>query len=107
MKKKKNYNERILQVEHGSFTPLVMTANGGFARESVKFYARLAELIASKRNTQYSVVSAWIKRKVVFSLMNSIGLSVRGSRSVYNNENIEPSINNGPVASELLSNINT
>ena len=26
---------------------------------------------------------------------------------VYNNENIEPSINNDPVASELLSNINT
>ena len=105
--KKKNYNERILQVEHGSFTPLVMTANGGFARESAKFYARLAELIASKRNTQYSVVSAWIKRKGVFSLMNSIGLCVRESRSVYNNENIEPSINNDPVASELLSNINT
>ena len=78
--KKKNYNERILQVEHGSFTPVVMTANGGFARESAKFYARLAGLIASKRNTQYSVVSAWIKRKVVFSLMNSIGLCVRGSR---------------------------
>ena len=72
--KKKNYNERILQVEHGSFTPFVMTANGGFARENAKFYARLAELIASKRTTQYSVVSAWIKRKVVFSLMNSIGL---------------------------------
>ena len=30
--KKKNYNERILQVEHGSFATLVMTANGGFAR---------------------------------------------------------------------------
>ena len=30
--KKKSYNKRILQVEHGSFTPLVMTANGGFAR---------------------------------------------------------------------------
>ena len=39
--------------------------------------------------------------------MNSIGLCVRGSRSVYNNENIEPSINNDPVVSELLSNINT
>ena len=103
----KNYNEGILQVEHGSFTPLVMTANGGFARESAKFYARLAELIASKMNTQYSVVSVWIKRKVVFSLMNPIGLCVRRSRSVYNNENIEPSINNDPVASELLSNINT
>ena len=26
--KKKQYNERILQVEHGAFTPLVMSATG-------------------------------------------------------------------------------
>ena len=31
--KKKTYNERTLQVEHGSFTPLVMSATGGMSRE--------------------------------------------------------------------------
>ena len=36
--KKKLYNERILQVEHGSFTPLVMSATGGMSRESKKFF---------------------------------------------------------------------
>ena len=31
--KKKKYNDRVLQVEHGSFTPLVMSAAGGMSRE--------------------------------------------------------------------------
>ena len=47
--KKKQYNERVLQVEHGSFTPLVMSSNGGFGRECGRFYSKLAEQIAEKR----------------------------------------------------------
>ena len=43
--KKRQYNERILEVEHGSFTPLVMTALGGMGREGSKFYSRLSESI--------------------------------------------------------------
>ena len=42
--KKKMYNERVMQIEHGSFTPLVMSATGGMCREFHKFYARLSEL---------------------------------------------------------------
>ena len=47
--KEKQYNERVLQVEHGSFTPLVMSSNGGFGRECGRFYSKLAEQIAEKR----------------------------------------------------------
>ena len=39
--KKRQYNEGILGVEHGSFTPLVMTALGGMGREASKFYSCL------------------------------------------------------------------
>ena len=41
--KKKQYNEGVLQVEHGSFIPLVMSSNGGFGRECRRFYSKLAE----------------------------------------------------------------
>ena len=34
--KKRLYNERIMQVEYGTFTPLVMSATGGMGRESSK-----------------------------------------------------------------------
>lgn len=40
--KKKQYNGRILQVEHGIFTPLVTLSNGGFNRESARFYFKLS-----------------------------------------------------------------
>ena len=43
--KKRQYNERVLQVENGSFTLLVFTVNGSMGREASKFYKRLAEFI--------------------------------------------------------------
>ena len=41
--KKRPYNEWILEVEHGSFTPLVMTAFVGIGRETSKSFSRLLE----------------------------------------------------------------
>ena len=81
--KKKKYNERVLNVEQGSFTPIVMSSNGGLGREATKCYARLAEMLADKRKTQYSIVSAWVKRKLSFSLIRSVTLCLRGSRSLH------------------------
>ena len=47
--KKRHYNEQILEVEHGSFTLLVMTTLDGMGREASKFYSRLSGSIAEKR----------------------------------------------------------
>ena len=35
--KKRAYNERILQIDHGTFTPLVFSVNGSMVRECQKF----------------------------------------------------------------------
>ena len=85
--KKKHYNERIQNVERGNFNPLVMSANGGFGKECQKFYAKLSEKTAEK-NEHYSAVAAWVKRKIMFSLINPIILYMRGSRNVANNEEV-------------------
>ena len=90
--KKKLYNKRILQIEHGSFTPLVMSATDGMGRECKKFYACLAEMISCKRGTSYSIITAWVRRKITFSLIKSTGMCLRGSRSVFYNEAIEKSL---------------
>ena len=42
--KKRTYNERILQIDHGTFTPLVFSINGSMGRECQKFYLRLAQM---------------------------------------------------------------
>ena len=75
--KKKNYKERILEVEHGSFTPIVVSAYVGIRKEGNKFYNRLAELLAEKKNQQLSMVTSWIKRKLIFALINSICMCIR------------------------------
>ena len=40
--KKRHYNQRIIEVEHGSFSPLVFTPYGGSGREAERFLAELA-----------------------------------------------------------------
>jgi len=67
--KKRCYNERVLQVEHGTFTPLVFSIYGSMGRECAKFYSRLADMIAEKRNSQKSVVVNWIRTNFCFALL--------------------------------------
>ena len=53
--KKVKYAARIIEVEDGSFTPLVFSCFGGMSRECSFFYKRLAEKLAEKRNLSASV----------------------------------------------------
>ena len=78
--KKRTYNQRVLEVEHGSFTPIVFTAMGGMGRETNSFYKRLSELLCEKRDDHISIITTWVRRKVIFALMRSVILCLRGSR---------------------------
>ena len=44
--KKRQYIERVVEIEQGTFTPLVFTTTGGMTDECVKYHGRFAELIA-------------------------------------------------------------
>ena len=48
--KKRSDDERVQDLEHGSFTAIVMSGSGGMARECSKFYSRLSEMVAEKRD---------------------------------------------------------
>lgn len=87
--KRRNYNERVLQIEMGSFTPLVFSTSGGMAPECSKFYSRLAELISEKRNSPKSTVTAWMRCKLSYSLLRSAILCLRGSRTLRSNYVVE------------------
>ena len=79
--KRKQYNERIINIENGSFIPIVLSLNGGMSNECKVFYSRLAELISIKRNINKSMVVSWMRTKLNFSLLRSMLLCLRGSRS--------------------------
>ena len=56
----REYRERILNVEHGDFTPLVFTCTGGIAPQSHFVLKKLAERLSEKQNISESVVSGWL-----------------------------------------------
>ena len=54
LEKKRCYEERIREIEHGSFTPLVLSAAGGIGPAATIVYKRLASLISEKQGRPYS-----------------------------------------------------
>ena len=70
-----------MEIDQGSFTPLVFTLNGGMAGECKVLYPRLAMLLSSKRGVEKSQVTTWIRTKINFALLRSMTLCLCGSRS--------------------------
>ena len=87
--KKRHYNTRIMEVDQGSFTPLVFTVAGGIGGEGRAFYSRLATLLSLKNGIEKSKVTSWIRSKVNFALLRSMLLCLRGSRQKLVNEKLE------------------
>ena len=79
--KKRAYEQRLLEIEHSTFTPLVFSATGGMARQSTTFYKRLASLLAEKWNHPYSSTLCWVRNRLAFSLLRSAIQCIRGARS--------------------------
>ena len=61
--KKRKYASRIIEVENGTFTPLVFTTTGGMSQECQRYHSRLAELISSKKQEDYAKQSHGFERK--------------------------------------------
>jgi len=81
--KKNHYNERVLEVENGTFTPLVFSVHGGMGQECRMFYKRLSSLLSEKRGENYSMVASWVRTRTSFSLLRSALMSIRGTRHRY------------------------
>jgi len=78
--KRRHYEQRVLEVERSSFTPLVFSTSGGLGLAASTFYRRLASLLSEKRSTPYSVTMSWLRTKLSFALLRSCIMCLRGSR---------------------------
>ena len=78
--KKNLYNERIIDVEKSSFTPLVFTTTGGMGPECEKLNKKLSELISIKRNETYSQVMKHVRTRLRFALLKTTIVALRGYR---------------------------
>ena len=52
--KKRQYEQRVREVQHSTFRPLVMSTTGGMGRAATTFFKRLASLLSEKRTVSYS-----------------------------------------------------
>ena len=78
--KKRAYRERVLNVEHGSLTPIVLSTTGGASPEADKHHKRIAQLIALKKKEEYSHTINYIRTRLRFNLLRSILVALRGER---------------------------
>ena len=81
LEKRRHYEDRVIQIEHGCFTPLVFSTSGGMGPSASIFFKRLASLLSMKKNAHYGSVMSWIRCKISFALIHSAILCLRGTRS--------------------------
>ena len=74
------YNQRVIEIEHGSFSPLVFTPYGGTGREAERFMRELAQKLAEQKNMTYNTIIHWLRSKLSFNLIKSTVMCLRGSR---------------------------
>ena len=79
--KKRNYNRRIMDIEHGTFTPLVFAVSGGMGRECSMFHKHVAERLSIKTGERYERILSTIRCKLSFLILKSALMCIRGSRS--------------------------
>ena len=78
--KKRNYNRRIINVEHGIFTPLFFSVTDGEGTETSTFHHHLASKIALKKDERYEDVVIFIRCKLLFLILRSTVTCIQGSR---------------------------
>ena len=83
--KKRKYQQRVLDVEMGSFTPLVFGTNGGMGAHCNCFLKRLAEKLSEKNEEPYHITITWIRTLLSFEILRSVHTCVRGSRTPLHN----------------------
>ena len=71
LEKRKAYERRIIEVEHGSFTPVALSTSSGWGPAVTVAFKRLASLLSCKLVQPYSRTLGFLRRKIAFSLLDS------------------------------------
>jgi hypothetical protein len=79
--KKRQYADRILQIEHGSFTPLIFSSCGGVSHETNSALRKLASMVAERRREHYGQTIALLRMRLHITLLRASIICLRGSRS--------------------------
>ena len=78
--KRRQYEQRVRDVEMASFSPLVFSSSGGFGPAATTTFKRIASCLADKWALPYSAVMGWLRCRTSFALLRSSIMCLRGSR---------------------------
>uniref|UniRef100_A0A1X7T8U6 Uncharacterized protein n=1 Tax=Amphimedon queenslandica TaxID=400682 RepID=A0A1X7T8U6_AMPQE len=77
---KKPYEQRVREVEHSSFTPLIFSTSGGCSPLTTSFLKRLSLLYTDKFNRPYHSTMNFIRCQYSFTILRSAIRCIRGTR---------------------------
>ena len=75
--KKLAYNERVMNIEHGTFRTFVFIVQESVGKECEYYHKHLADKIATKTGDRYAKVLTFIRRKIYFLVLRSALLCLR------------------------------
>ena len=81
--KRRKYQPGVLDVEMGSFTPIVFGTDGGMGADCNCFLKRLAEKLSEKNEEPYHITITWIRTLLSFEILRSVRTCGRGSRTPF------------------------
>ena len=78
--KKIKYNQRVLQVERATFTPVVFSTTGGMGQEAKHLMKKLADRTSRKSGQSYADVMKFLRTRIRFDLLRTTIIALRGAR---------------------------
>ena len=81
--KKREYGQRVREIERGVLTPLVLSTTGGMGREATTYYNHLANMIAQERQHSYPAVMGWLRCRFSFASLRSFIHLVHSRQQIF------------------------
>jgi len=81
--KKKKYQQKVIDVEMGLFTPLVFGTNGGMGKECKLFLSNLTDKLSRKNGESYASAISWLRTRISLEILRSVHTCVHGSRTPF------------------------
>ena len=79
-KKRRKYEQRVVEIEHSMFIPFVLAWTGGVGPAATLTLKRVGNL-GEKHNSPYSHVMGFLRTRLSFALLRSTLMCLRGTRS--------------------------
>ena len=101
--KRRQYEQRVREVEGASFVPLVFSTAGGMGPACSTTFKSLASMLSGKFDCEYAAMLNWLRCRTSFALLRSTIMALRGSRRRLPTPPVQPAL---ALAESRLSHAN-